>query len=170
VKGVGSEIGSDPELVKEIVTLLKGKLKIPVYSKLSPNVTDVLEIAEAASGSDAFVLINTVRGMAIDIEARKPVLSNKVGGLSGSAIKPVGIRTVWDIYENFRNPIFGVGGIERIEDAIEYIMAGATAVQIGTALYSQGRGVFRTLEKDMIEFMQREHLDSIGELVGVAHS
>ena len=170
VKGVGSEVGSDPELVSQIISLLKRKLKIPVFSKLSPNVTDILQIAEAASRSDGFVLINTVRGMAIDISARKPILSNKVGGLSGRSIKPVGVRMVWDVFENFDVPIMGVGGIESVDDALEYIMAGASAVQIGTAIYSQGRGIFRKLENDLIAFMDHEGITSLDSLIGVAHS
>ncbi|MCL4341177.1 MAG: dihydroorotate dehydrogenase [Candidatus Thermoplasmatota archaeon] len=170
VKGVGSEVGSDPELVSQIISLLKKKLKIPVFSKLSPNVTDILQIAEAASRSDGFVLINTVRGMAIDITAKKPILSNKIGGLSGRAIKHVGVRMVWDVFENFDVPIIGVGGIETLEDALEYIMAGASAVQIGTAVYTQGRSIFRKLENDLLAFLKREGIESLKPIIGVAHS
>lgn len=170
VKGVGSEVGSDPDLVGQIISLLKKKLTIPVFSKLSPNVTDIVQIAEAASRSDCFVLINTVRGMAIDISARRPILSNKVGGLSGRAIKQVGIRMVWDVFENFDVPIIGVGGIETLEDALEYIMAGASAVQIGTSIYTRGRDIFRKLENDLIAYLSREGMESIDPIIGVAHS
>ncbi|EQD48093.1 dihydroorotate dehydrogenase family protein, partial [mine drainage metagenome] len=112
VKGFGSEIGGDPSLVKSIVKSVKETVSIPVWSKLSPNVTSLVEIAEAASESDALVLINTVRGMKIDVHASAPVLSNKLGGLSGSSIKPVGIRCVYEVRSNIDIPIIGTGGIE----------------------------------------------------------
>lgn len=169
VKGFGSEVGSDPDLVEEIIHSLKSKIRIPVFAKLSPNVTDISQIAEAASECDAFVLINTVRGMSIDITARKPVLSNRVGGLSGRAVKPVGIRAVWDVFENFDKPIFGVGGIENAQDVVEYFMAGASAVQIGTAIHSQGRGVFRKIESELADFMEAEGFNSTAEMRGLAH-
>lgn len=169
VKGFGSEVGSDPGLVEEIVNSLKSEIKIPVFAKLSPNVTDIIRIAEAAGKCDAFVLINTVRGMAIDITARKPVLSNRVGGLSGHAVKPVGIRAVWDVFENFDKPIFGVGGIENVQDAVEYIMAGAGALQIGTAIYSHGRGIFSKISSELASYMEKEGFNSIEEMRGLAH-
>ena len=169
VRGFGTEVGSDPVLVREIVRHIKSKTGIPVFAKLSPNVTDLSLIAEAAEECDAFVLINTVRGMAIDITARKPVLSNHVGGLSGKAIKPVGVRAVWEIYEKFQKPIIGVGGIENAEDAVEYLMAGASAVQIGTALYSRGREIFKILAGDLFSFMEKGGFNSVSEITGVAH-
>lgn len=169
VKGFGSEVGSDPDLVEEIVNSLKTAIKIPVFAKLSPNVTDIVRIAEAAGKCDAFVLINTVRGISIDIAARKPVLSNKVGGLSGRAVKPVGIRAVWDVFENFDKPIFGVGGIENFQDAVEYIMAGASALQVGTAIYGHGRGIFREISTELISYMEKEGFNSIEDMRGLAH-
>jgi dihydroorotate dehydrogenase (NAD+) catalytic subunit len=168
VLGVGSEVGSDPELVEEIIGELKKKIKIPLWAKLSPNVTDILKIAEAAQKADAFVLINTVRGMAIDIYARRPVLSNAYGGLSGRAIKNVGIRYVYQIRKETGKPIIGVGGIETHEDAIEYIMAGATALEIGTGVYSRGKGIFSEINKGLSSFMESEGFSSINDMVGVA--
>ncbi|MCL4342918.1 MAG: dihydroorotate dehydrogenase [Candidatus Thermoplasmatota archaeon] len=168
VKGVGAEVGSDPALVKQIVSALKGSLSIPVFSKLSPNVSSVLEIATAASDSDGLVLINTVKGMAVDIYARRPVLSNMYGGLSGPAIKPVGIRYVYEVKKELDPVIIGVGGIETADDAIEYMMAGASAVQIGTALMKHGISVFSTIKKGVAEFLEKEGIKSVSEIVGVA--
>lgn len=170
VAGFGSEIGSDPELVSTIVGELKSKLKVPVFAKLSPNVTDIVEIANAASKADALVLINTVRGMAIDVYAKRPVLSNVYGGLSGKAIKNVGLRYVYQVKKETGMNIIGVGGIETAEDALEYIMAGSALVQVGTALYQHGRGIFREISAGILDFMEKEGYDSISEMVGLAVS
>jgi len=170
VRGVGSEVGSDPVLVEEIVTELKSKIKVPIFSKLSPNVTDMVEIAKAAEKSDALVMINTVRAMSIDIYARKPVLSNFYGGLSGQAIKNVGIRYVYEVKKETGKEIIGVGGIETAEDAVEYIMAGASAVQIGTAISKRGIGIFRELPKQLEEFMNHEGFEALANMIGVALS
>lgn len=168
VKGFGAEVGSDPLLVEEIVGLLKSRLKIPVLAKLSPNVTDVVAIAKAAEKADALVLINTVKAMAIDVYARRPILSNSYGGLSGPAIKNVGIRYVYEVYKETGKQIIGVGGISTFMDAAEYIMAGSSAVQIGTALYTHGKGVFGNVNRDLAEFMEKEGYRGIKEMVGVA--
>ncbi|MHB1492210.1 MAG: dihydroorotate dehydrogenase [Thermoplasmataceae archaeon] len=168
VKGFGSEIGGDPSLVKEIVENVKGSVKIPVWSKLSPNVTSLIDIAKAASDSDAIVLINTVRGMKIDIRSGRPVLTNRLGGLSGPSIKPVGIRCVYEVKSSIDIPVIGVGGIESAADAIEYIMAGASAVQIGTALWKYGRGIFSKVATELKEFMATEGYTKIDDLKGLA--
>jgi dihydroorotate dehydrogenase (NAD+) catalytic subunit len=168
VKGFGTEVGSDPVLVKEIVKTLKGSIDKPVWSKLSPNVTDIVEIGQAASESDALVLINTVRAMAIDIYARKPVLTNVYGGMSGSSIKSVGIRLVYEIKKELDMEIIGVGGIQNGNDAIEYIMAGASAVQVGTAAWKYGRGVFKSIMDQIAQFMEENHIRGIDEIIGVA--
>ncbi len=152
VKGYGLEIGSDPDLVSEIVSEVKSSVNIPVFSKLSPNTSDIIEEARAAEKSDALVLINTIKAMKIDTSAGKPVLSNVYGGLSGKSIKPVGIRYVYEIKKELNKKIIGVGGIENINDAIEYIMAGASAVQIGSAIYKHGIGIFNKLNNDLNEF------------------
>lgn len=170
VQGFGTEVGSDASLVEEIVTGIKRKVDLPLYAKLSPNVSSVLDIARAAEKADAYVLINTVKGMAIDINARRPVLTNGYGGLSGRAIKPVGIRYVYEIARETGKDVVGVGGIESAEDAIEYIMAGASAVQIGTALIRHGRGVFRDISRGMLEFMEKEGFDTISDMKGAAVS
>ncbi|KAA8922455.1 dihydroorotate dehydrogenase [Thermoplasma sp.] len=168
VKGFGLEVGSDPDLVEEIVTELKSKIKVPVFAKLSPNVSDMIEIAKAAEKADAYVLINTVKAMKIDIRARSPILTNVYGGLSGPAIKPVGIRYVYEVKKETGKEIIGVGGITTYEDAIEYIMAGASAVQIGTALYTKGKSIFRDVASKMNTFMDDEGFSRIQDMVGVA--
>ena len=168
VQGFGSEVGSDPVLVKEIVKTLKGTIKIPVWSKLSPNVTSISEISRAASDSDALVLINTVRAMAIDIEARRPVLTNSYGGMSGTAIKPVGLRCVYEVRKETEIDIIGVGGISSYIDALEYIMAGASVFQIGTALMKYGRSIFMRITGDLEKYMISNGINNLEELVGVA--
>ncbi len=168
VKGVGSEVGSDPNLVEEIVGELKSKVRVPIFSKLSPNVTDIVSIAKAAEKSDALVMINTVRAMSIDIYARKPLLSNRYGGLSGPAVKNVGIRYVYEVKKETGQNIIGVGGIETAEDAVEYLMAGASALQLGTVIHSRGISVFRELPKQLEEFMNHEGFDTVDDIIGVA--
>ncbi|MHB1471006.1 MAG: dihydroorotate dehydrogenase [Thermoplasmataceae archaeon] len=168
VKGFGSEVGSDPDLVEEIVNDLKKKIRIPIFAKLSPNVTDVVEIAKAAQNADAIVLINTVRGMAVDIYARKPILTNTFGGLSGHSIKPVGVRYVYEVKKETGKTVIGVGGISDYTDAIEYIMAGSSAVQIGTALYTEGKEIFNTINRGIRNYMKEEKFETIDEMVGAA--
>lgn len=168
VRGYGSEVGSDPVLVKNIVKELKGTLSIPVWSKLSPNVTSILDIARSASDSDALVLINTLRGMAINIYNRMPVLTNVYGGVSGNSIKPVGLRLVYEVRKEMDIDIIGVGGIGNHEDALEYIMAGANAFQIGTALMHHGRKIFDEVSTGIEEFMAQNGVSQLSELVGCA--
>ena len=155
VNGYGMEVGSDPELVTAIVEEVKSKINIPVYAKLSPNTSDMIKQADAASKCDGYVLINTLKAMKIDINARMPVLSNIYGGLSGKSIKPVGIRYVYEVKKETGKTIIGVGGINTIEDAIEYIMAGASAVQIGSVLSSVGISIFRELSEGLKNYMEK---------------
>ncbi|MEM3676160.1 MAG: dihydroorotate dehydrogenase [Thermoplasmataceae archaeon] len=168
VKGVGTEVGSDFELVEEIISAIKGKASIPVFAKLSPNLTDVVEAAQACSKADGVVLINTIRAMSIDIYARRPILSNAYGGLSGRAVKAVGVRLVYQVKKETGMEVIGVGGIESGEDAIEYIMAGATAVQIGTAVRKYGRGVFKRVASEIDSFLESEGYSSIEDIRGAA--
>lgn len=168
VKGYGTEVGSDPDLVEDIVTEIKGKTRIPLFAKLSPNVSDILAIAKAAEKADAYVLINTVKGMAVDVYAKRPVLTNGYGGLSGKAVKPVGIRYVYEVRKETGKEIVGVGGIENALDTIEYIMAGASAVQIGTAVIKHGRSVFNKIKEGMLDFMKEENYSRISEMTGAA--
>lgn len=168
VEGYGTEVGSDPDLVEEIVTEIKRNISIPLFAKLSPNVSSMLEIAKAAEKADAYVVVNTVKGMAIDIYAKKPVLTHGAGGLSGKAIKPVGVKYTYELKNETGKEIVGVGGIENGADALEYIMAGASAVQIGTALIRFGRKIFNQVNAQISDFMQKEGYERISEMVGVA--
>jgi len=167
-RGYGMEVGTDLELVEEIINAVKGEVKIPVWAKLTPNTSNIVEIAKAAEKADALVLINTLRAMAIDIDAKRPVLKNVFGGLSGKAIKPIGVRAVYEVYREVEKPIIGVGGIENGRDALEYLMAGASAVEIGTALYTRGIGVFKDIAREMEEWMKENGYSNISELVGIA--
>ena len=170
-KGLGTEIAEDPEAVREFTAAVKGKVKVPVMPKLSPNVSNIAAFAEAAEdgGADAIVAINTLKAMVIAPELRTTVLANKVGGLSGPALRPVGVRCVYEIYEAVDVPIVGVGGIETGRDALEYIMAGARAVQIGTALATRGMAVFEEVSAEIAEFMEERGVKSLSSIVGAAH-
>ncbi len=168
VKGFGMEVGSDPDLVEDIVNEVKAHVKVPVFAKLSPNTSNIIEIAAAAEKADAYVLINTIKAMAIDIYSRMPILSNIYGGLSGPAIKPVGIRYVYEVKKETGKPVIGVGGISTAEDAIEYIMAGASAVQVGSAIYKKGIAVFGEISSGIFEFMEKEGFRNIDDMIGVA--
>ena len=170
-KGYGLEIGADPKLVKEITSNVKKSTKVPVFVIISPNLINISEIAEAAekANADAIVAINTVKAMKINLELKTPVLANKVGGYSGKAIKPIGVRCVYEIAENVRIPIIGVGGITTGEDALEYIMAGASAVQIGSGTYYRGLDVFEKTCNEIKTWMKNHNYKNISELIGVAH-
>ena len=170
-KGYGLEIGSDPDLVKEITSKVKKSTKIPVFVKISPNLTNLVEIAKSAENgnADAIVAINTVKAMKIDLELKMPVLSNKIGGYSGKAIKPIGVRCVYEIAENVDIPVIGVGGITTGEDALEYIMAGASAVQIGSGVYYRGIDIFKKVCDEMKNWMKKHGYTKLSELIGVAH-
>ncbi len=170
-KGYGLEIGSDPKLVSTIVLNTKHSINIPVFVKLSPNLTDIVKIAKAAekAKADAIVAINTVKAMKIDIETKQPVLSNKIGGYSGPAIKPIGIRCVYDIYEHTNIPIIGCGGITSGEDAIEFMMAGASAVQIGSAVYYRELDVFKKVTSEIKKWMKKNNYENLNEIIGAAH-
>lgn len=135
VKKGGVAFGTDPQMVYDVTKCVRQKCQKPVIIKLSPNVTDIVVMAKAAeeAGADAVSLINTLLGMAIDVRTRKPKLANVVGGLSGPAIKPVALRMVWQVAQQVNIPVIGIGGISNVEDVIEFLLAGATAVQIGTA-------------------------------------
>ncbi|MBX3449422.1 MAG: dihydroorotate dehydrogenase [Planctomycetaceae bacterium] len=131
----GVDYGTDPGMAAEVVSAVRGATSLPVIAKLTPNVTSVPLIAKAVAdaGADAVSLVNTIQGMAIDWRRRKPVLGNGLGGLSGPAIKPVALRIVWQVAQAVSVPIIGVGGIQSIDDVMEFLVAGATAVQVGTA-------------------------------------
>lgn len=165
VTNYGLEIGSDAGLVKRIVKAVKKKIKIPVFVKISPNVDTKIVIESEADG---IVAINSAMAMKIDIDAKMPILSNKVGGYSGPAIKPIGMRCVYEIATATNIPIIGVGGILNGKDVIEYLMAGASAVQIGSGVHYRGIEIFKKLKEEMDEWMTKNGYESISELIGIA--
>ena len=171
VKKVGAVIGCDPQLLTEIVKAVKKNVNIPVIVKLTPNVTNISEIAKVAenAGADAITAINTVKAMAIETETGRPILANKFGGLSGPAIKPIAIRCVYDVYRSVDVPVIGCGGISSWQDAIEFIQAGASAVQIGTAVTFKGVEVFGSVAKGIDSYLERKGYTNVKDLVGLAH-
>jgi len=170
-KGYGFEIGSDEKVVKKITQDIKQNTNIPVFVKISSNLTDIVKIAKAAEkgGADAIVAINTVKAMKIDLDLKIPVLANKIGGYSGKAIKPIGVRCVYEISKNINIPVIGVGGITTGHDALEYIMAGASAVQIGSAIYYRNVDVFKEINGEIKTWMKNNGYENLSELIGVAH-
>ncbi len=166
----GMELGVNPELAAELTSAVKTATSLPLMVKLSPNVTDIREIALAVegAGADAISLINTVRGMAIDINERRPCLGNIIGGLSGPAIKPIALYMVHEAAKDVRIPVIGCGGISCAEDALEFIMAGASAVQIGTANLTNP-GVSLAVLQGIKDFMKQEGIEDLTRLVGIVH-
>jgi dihydroorotate dehydrogenase (NAD+) catalytic subunit len=169
--GYGMEMGIDPEVVAAIVKECKDAVSIPVFAKLTPNTHRLVEVGRAVekAGGDAVVAINTLKAMAISVEFRRPILSNRFGGLSGPAVKPVGLRCVFDLYAALEIPVIGVGGIETWRDALEYIMAGASAVQVGSAIGRHGIEVFSEITSGLQSYVDQEQCGGIQGLVGVAH-
>ena len=167
----GIEFGVDPRLATQVTSAVKSATGLPVIVKLSPNVTDIKEIALAVeeAGADAISLINTLKGMAIDIDQRKPCLGNIIGGLSGPAIKPVALYMVFEAAKVTRIPLIGCGGISFAEDALEFIMAGATAVQIGTASLTSP-DICLTILEGIEHFMQDKGVENLTDLIGVAQN
>lgn len=167
VKEGGIAFGQDPKALYDITKAVKAKAKQPIIMKLSPNVTDITEMAKAAvdAGSDALSLINTLTGMKIDIERRGFVLANKTGGMSGPAIKPVAVRMVYQVANAVDVPIIGMGGIATAEDALEFIMAGATAVSVGTANFIDPSTTLEVVD-GIKDYMERHHIDDINKLIG----
>jgi dihydroorotate dehydrogenase (NAD+) catalytic subunit len=163
----GMDFGLDSKLTYSLVEAVRKSTSLPLIVKLSPNVTDIVEIALAAeaAGADAISAVNTFLALKIDIKTRKPVLANITGGLSGPAIRPIAVRMVWQIAKAVKIPIVGIGGITTAEDALEFMVAGATAVAIGTANFVNPSVSLEVIE-GIAEFMRREKLSSIKELVG----
>ncbi len=169
VSAGGMEFGASPKSAADVTAAVKAKTTLPVIVKLSPNVTDIAEIAcaVAEAGADAISLINTLKGMAIDTLSRKPVLGNVCGGLSGPAIKPVALYMVYQVARAVKVPVIGCGGIATANDALEFIMAGATAVQVGTANFANPctpLDILGGLER----FMKKEGIRNLSELIGAA--
>ncbi|MEM2991362.1 MAG: dihydroorotate dehydrogenase, partial [Halobacteria archaeon] len=166
VKEVGIEIGQNLNMAYEVTSSVKSKVSIPVIVKLTPNVTDIVSIAKALerAGADALTAINTVRAMAIDVELEVPILSAKIGGLSGPAIKPIAIRCVYEVSKSVSIPVIGCGGIVDWQDAVEMLLAGASAVQIGTGILYRGLRIFKEINVGGVEDLKRKNLKSIKDL------
>ncbi len=165
-----SSIGIDKNLTFSIVKSMKEELKVPLFVKLNPNVTNLGEIALAAQngGADAVVAINTLAAMKVDINTKRPILSHGSGGLSGNAIHPIAVKMVYDLYKLLEIPIIGCGGASNWEDVIEFILVGASAVQIGTALY-QGVEIITSIINGLKKFLTDNDYSSISQLKGLAH-
>ncbi len=170
VAKVGLEVGDDPELVKKIVTTVKNSTDVPVIAKVGLGTTHYLNTVSTAidSGIDAITAINTIRAMAIDVETKRPILSNKFGGLSGSPIKPIALRCVYEISSKYDIPIIGCGGISTWEDAVEFFLAGASAIQIGSAVGDNWIDVFNDINNGIISYMKRNGFSKIEDMVGLA--
>ncbi len=170
VAKVGLEVGDDPELVKKIVTTVKNSTDVPVIAKVGLGTTHYLNTVSIAidSGIDAITAINTVRAMAIDVETKRPILSNKFGGLSGTPIKPIALRCVYEISSKYNIPIIGCGGISTWEDAVEFFLAGASAIQIGSAIGDNWIDAFSDINNGIISYMERNGFSKIEDMVGIA--
>lgn len=170
VAKVGLEVGDDPELVKKIVSTVKNSTNVPVIAKVGLGTTHYLNTINAAidSGIDAITAINTIRAIAIDVETQRPILSNKFGGLSGTPIKPIALRCVYEISSKYNIPIIGCGGISTWEDAIEFILAGASAIQIGSAIGDNWIHVFNDINNGILQYMKRKGYSKIDEMIGLA--
>lgn len=169
-KSLGMEKGASGEIMSE-VKKISGK--IPVIAKLSPNVANIADIAKTceANGADGIAAINTLGpGMVIDIVKRKPILGAKKGGMSGPAVLPVAVRCVYEIYDAVKIPILGMGGVMKVEDIIQLIMAGATLIGVGTATYYKGMKVIEELKSALLKYMEGNKVKDLKELVGVAHN
>jgi len=164
-------LGQDPGMVEEVTRAVKGAVDVPVFTKLTPNVTRIGEVARAAErgGADGVTAINTLRAMAVDVETCRPILSNVTGGLSGPAIKPVALRCVWEVAESVEIPVIGCGGILTWRDAVEFLLCGASAVQVGTAIMYRGLGVFQEIIQGIEAYLRRKGFGGVEEVVGRAH-
>jgi dihydroorotate dehydrogenase (NAD+) catalytic subunit len=161
-----------PQATFEITSAVRRATSLPIFVKLSPNITEICNIAKAAedAGANAITAVNSMGpGMIINIEAQKPILSFKVGGVTGDALRPIAVRCVYDLYKAIKIPIIGVGGISTGRHAIEMIMAGASVVGIGTGVYYRGVDVFRKVCEEMTQWMQENGFNNINSIVGGAH-
>lgn len=170
-EGLGTEIGSDPTEVEAITRAVVHRVRVPVIAKLTPNTDDIVALAVAAErgGAAAVSAVNTVRALSINAKLRRPTLSHGLGGLSGPAIKPVGLACVWQIYRKVKIPVVGVGGVSTGEDALEYLLAGARAVQVGTAVAFDGIKVFTSIRDELGRLLDEMGIASVADVVGGAH-
>jgi len=170
VKQTGAEIGQNPNILSDVVKKVKAETTVPLIVKLSPNVADIVVFAKAAveAGADVLTAVNTLKALAIDAETMIPILNNIKGGLSGAAIKPVSLRCVYDITDAVDVPIIGCGGISNWRDAVEFLLAGASAVQIGTAVADDIK-VFQSVNKGLETYLRKKRYENVKEIVGLAH-
>lgn len=163
----GMSFGVHPDVVEELTKKIKDVVDVPIYVKLTPNVTDIVAIAQAAEkgGADGISMINTVLGMDIDVQTRRPVLGHNVGGLSGEAVKPIAIRMISQVYQNVTLPIIGMGGISSAEDVIKFMLAGASAVAVGTAHFNDSIASKHIADSLPVE-LEKLGIDDINDLVG----
>jgi dihydroorotate dehydrogenase (NAD+) catalytic subunit len=171
VAKLGTEVGDDPKMVEQIVKTAKSITHKPLIVKVGIGNSDVVNIAKVAkdSGADAVTAINTIRAMVINVEDGIPILSNRVGGLSGRSIKPIGVRCVYEIFKKIEIPVIGCGGIFTWEDAVEYILAGASAIQLGSVIGYRGISAFRDITLGVSKYLKKKGLGNVKELVGLAH-
>jgi dihydroorotate dehydrogenase (NAD+) catalytic subunit len=168
----GLDLGIDPLIVERLVRRVRDACPLPILAKLTPNVTDIVELARASEngGADAVSLVNTFRGMAVNWRKRRPILANDVGGLSGPAIKPLALRMVWDVARALPNlPIIGIGGISQADDALEFLVAGATAIQVGTATFADPTAS-ETLLDEMIARLESDGITRVSQIIGTLRS
>jgi dihydroorotate dehydrogenase (NAD+) catalytic subunit len=167
----GRPFSADPDSAAAVTMAVKGMTHLPVIVKLSPNVTDIATIARAVAmaGADAIAAINTVAGMVIDVDCGQPILANRVGGLSGPAIRPIAVRCVYEIYQAVDIPIIGLGGVVDGRDAVEMILAGATAVGVGSVAYYRGVDAFREIAQEIASFMIEHGHKTLADFKGIAH-
>lgn len=171
VAKMGMEVGDDPELVIKIIKTIKSKTKKPIIIKVGIGNIDVIKLATIIqeSGADAITAINTIRAMAINVQTGMPILSNKIGGLSGIPLKPIGVRCVYEISKKVTIPVIGCGGIFTWEDALEYILAGATAIELGSVIGYEGLKAFNKIKLGIIRYLEKKGHKNIKEIVGLAH-
>ena len=170
MKEGGIQFGIDPEMAATVTKAVKAATNKPVYVKLSPNVTNIVEMAKAieTAGADGLTMINTLTGMQINLKQRKPIIANKTGGLSGAAIKPIAIRMIYEVSQHVQIPIIGMGGIEKSEDVVEYLLAGASAVAVGTANF-QNPYVCPEIIEALPQTLQNYGFTSLKEAIGGLH-
>lgn len=171
IKHGGMAFGTHPESAREVIKAVRENTDLPIIAKLSPNVTDIGEMAKAVErgGADIISLINTLLGMSIDVKTQRPILANKMGGLSGPAVRPIAVRMVYQVYEAVTIPIIGMGGISTWQDAVEFMLAGASAISIGTANFvnpSAPMDILAGLE----DYCLQRGYDSVKDIIGLAHS
>jgi len=171
VSKMGMEVGDDSEAVNKIVKTVRMNTTKPISVKVGVGSIDVVELARVAldAGANIITAINTLRAMSIDVETMMPILSNRIGGLSGNAIKPIGIRCVYEISKKLEAPVIGCGGVSSWKDVIEYMIAGASAVQIGSVLGSAGPRIFNQITKELKNYAEKKGLRNISEIIGIAH-